>query len=713
MSSDDASTPGTESPLVHHWNVLRKRRTAVFGFTGALMAAVLVASLGATRYYSATATLEISPKAPVVLDVEKVTDVVPTMYGNEIALYYATQYRIIQSRAVMSEALERLRREHGFTDLDAASDPPMALREFMRVEPEPETHLVRIVIEYPDPQKAALIANTIAQTYMDVNLERTLDSSRQALKWLSEQQEVYRQRQTTSGEQVERYKAENGLISVEDRTPTAESLARLQAAWSDAHTRRVQVEAVVGELKRLSRNAGVIALANHLGHGNPVLGELLDRHETLKQERASLVSRYKEEHPEIVRLDGELAAVESQIRGQVDAIVGGKQAELRLVRNEEEMLAKELERTEQEMAKVGESMIRLKLLQTEAERNEMFFRNLDQRMTEVGLSQFLQANNIRFVDQAIPGQAPVRPQIALNLATALLVGLMGGATLALLLEYVDSSVKSQRDAEAAAGVPFLGVVPLVPKEEMERLDDELDRSIFVHAMPRSTVAECLRTVRTNLMFRAGRQPIRRLLVTSAAPREGKSFISSNLAAMIAMSGQRVLAIDGDLRRPTLHRRFQLSNATGLSNVLLGEMTLADAVQPTHVPGLHALVAGPMPDNPTELVGGGRMEDLLDRIEGYDLILIDSPPVNAVADALVLASMVDGMVFVIQANRTNRNLVAQCCARLREVNPHLLGAVVNKLDVKQAGYEYHYYYNEYGEYYSAPGPADPEPNAVNG
>lgn len=695
MSSENGTGNARDKQLLQYWGVLRKRRRTIFGFTGVLVATVLAVSLVSTRYYQSGAIIEISPKAPVVLDVEKVTDTVPQMYG-QMQAYYETQYKVLRSRSVMQEAFRRLREEHGFEDLDEHPDPAGHLRAITQVLPEFESHLVEIRVEYPDPETAALIANTIAQTYMDVNLSRSLETSQEALAWLKEQQGVYRDRKRGSDERVQAYRNAHGLVGPDDKNLTEETLARLQEAWGDAHTRRVTAEAIQGELSRISRNGGWLGLANHLQAENTVLQDMLGSYETLRQARAGGAARYKDEHPEMVLLDNEIRGVEEQIRARVDSIIAGQKAELQLVQKEEARLTKELEAFASTMEQLGADMIDLRMLTAEAERDELFFRSLDQRMTEVGLSQFLQANNIRFIDRARPSDDAVRPKVLLNLLSAVLVGLMGGASLALLMEFLDASVKSREDVEEA-GVSFLGVVPMVDPATMQSLPDEIDRSIFVNAMPRSQVAECLRTIRTNLLFRSGRRPLRRLLVTSAAPREGKSFISSNLATIIAMTGQRVLMIDGDLRRPTLHKRFGLPNTVGLSHVLAEETSLPDAVQHTHVPGLSVLVAGPMPENPSELLGASRIEALLDGITGYDLILIDSPPVSVVSDALVLASLADGVVFVIEANQTRKALAAQCCERLAEVTPNLLGAIVNKLDVRRSGYDYSYY-TEYEYYY---------------
>jgi len=259
-------------------------------------------------------------------------------------------------------------------------------------------------------------------------------------------------------------------------------------------------------------------------------------------------------------------------------------------------------------------------------------------------------------------------------------------------------VKTREDIEQVIGIPLLGVVPVVEPDEMRALTQEVDRSLFVHARPRSTVAECMRSIRTNVLFRAPQTSVRTLLITSAAPREGKSFTSANLAAIIAMTGSRVLIIDADLRRPALHKRFGLTNDIGLCSVFTEDATVEQVIQHSHITGLDVMVAGPPPPNPGELLGSDRMVQLLKSFRNYDFVIIDSPPVNVVADPLVLSSLVDGVLLVVEANRTGRNIVVQAQARLAEMKANVLGAVVNKLNIRTAGYGY-YYYDNYGYYYT--------------
>jgi succinoglycan biosynthesis transport protein ExoP len=699
----DQSNP-REALLIHYWYILQKRKTVVLVFMAVLAITVTIGTLLSDKYYSATAILEIQPKAPVVLDVNEVTEMVNTSTAVEMRAYYGTQYRILQSRTVISETIERLREEHGITDFDELAKPVKRFRSGLSIEPDAETHLVEIVFEYTDPEKAALFSNVLAETYIDQNLERSLDAAKLALEWLEDQHRIYRVRKTEADQKVHDYLWEENLLGMQEgRGRTQDALSKLQTAWSEAHTERIQVEATMTDLERLRNRGDFSALASYLSDEDPVLQRRMARLRELEEERGKLEGRYLPDHPSMRQIETELDQVRTAMQEQVDQIIRAHRAKLDLVSSREQALETDMEAITVQLEELEVKLIELEFLEADAKRNEEFYKSLDQRMSEVDLGGMIRANNVRVVDSAIANHDPVRPVLPVNVAMGLLMGLFGGCALAFFMEYLDSTVKSREDVEITVGMPFLGIVPLIEEQDVRTLTNSRDRSIFVHAVPRSNVAEALRSVRTNLLF-SGHGPLNRLLITSALPQEGKSFLTSNLSVLIAATGSRLLIIDADLRRPNLHKLFELENTQGLSTVLAGINRFEDCVIRTHVPNLHVLLAGPTPPNPAELLGSERMTELLDSITDYDMILIDSPPVNVVADPLMLSSLVDGVLVIIEANATSRSLVARTRDLLMEVNANVLGAVVNKLNVRRAGYGYYYY--DYGYYGEREGPAHP-------
>ncbi len=696
-----------EALLIHYWYILQKRKTVVLVFMAVLAITVTIGTLLSDKYYQSTAVIEIQPKVPVIFEVDEVAQMASTSNAIQMRAYYGTQYRILRSRTVMTNAITRLREEHGITDFDQAEKPEALFRAGLSIEPDAETHLVEVVYEYTDPDKAALFANALSEAYIEQNLERSLEAAKQALEWLEDQHRVYRVRKTEADQKVHEYLWEENLLGMQEgRNRTQATLETLQGAWSEAHTERIQVEATLEDLIRLRSRGDLSALASYLSDEDPVLQRRMARMRELEEERGKLEGRYLPDHPNMKQIDSEVEQVRQVMQEQVDQIIRGHKAKLELVLAREEALEQDMKEITAELEALEVKLIELEFLEADAERNESFYESLDQRMSEVDLGAMIRANNVRVVDPAIPNLDPIRPVLPVNVAMGLLMGLFGGCALAFFMEYLDSTVKSREDVEITVGMPFLGIVPLIEEQDLRTLTNSRDRSIFVHAVPRSNVAEALRSVRTNLLF-SGHGPLNRLLVTSALPQEGKSFLSSNLSVLIAATGSRLLIIDADLRRPNLHKLFELENTQGLSTVLAGINTFEDCVIETHVPNLHVMLAGPTPPNPAELLGSERMTELLDSIEDYDMIIIDSPPVNVVADPLMLSSLVDGVLVIIEANSTSRSLVARTRDLLMEVNANVLGAVVNKLNVRRAGYGYYYYdYGYYGERDAPTGPGAP-------
>lgn len=700
----------TEAVLLKYWFVLRSRWGLIALFTAALVGTTTLVSLITPKTYAAIATLEIQPKAPTIFNVEEVTELVDVGNPDERRSYYSTQYLIIQSRLVMEEAIRRLREEHGVTDFDEEENPVRFLRDIMTLQPEMNTFVVQIRVEQSDPEKAALFANVIAESYRDLNLRRAMQASQDALKWLEEQQEKYRLLQRESDEELHRFRTENDLVGADERREAIfQNLERLQTAQSETHISRIEAQSDYDRLSGLLNNGDWLGLATYLSADDLVLQDRLKNLRLRQQEATGLGTRYLPDHPRLRELASEISGLEAQVQAQVQEIVAGRRTALQVIIDREAALETEIAQAKADAQDLERRLIEYNFLAGAAERNEAFYRNLDQRRSEVDLAKLIESNNVSFIDRAIANPDPVAPRLDRNVAVALLVGVMGGFALVFFMEYIDRTIKGPEDIERLIKVPALGPVPMLSPDEILGLS-ELDRSIYVYARPKSQVAERLRDIRTNVLFRTPDHRQRRLLITSALPMEGKSFISANLCSIIAMTGHRVLLIDADLRRPTQHKLFQMDASVGLGSVLLGEATIEQAIQHTHVPNLDIMVGGPtLPASvvsPAELFDGDRMTRVLDNLPGYDIVVVDTSPIGAVADPLILSRFVDGVLMVVFASQTPRQLVKQAADRLREMEANILGAVVNKFDVRRAGYGYSYYYN-YGYGYGVYGEDSPE------
>lgn len=693
----------SDRQFLTYFNVLLRRRYLVLGFTVLLCALVAVLTARMQKLYSSAAVIEIRVRAPTVLAVDQVSDVGSQPFSNQVRMYFATQHRILQSRTVLTEALEKLRTEHGITEFVLEPNPVGALRKLMHLDPQPETNLVHVVVTHPDPEKAALYANTIADVYLEQNLSQAHSAATMALEWLDGKQQEYEILKLESDQAVHKYRRENGLIGFDERYNTLIlEFNQLQESWNSVHTELIRAEVEYTTLQEHLEAGEMEVLVSRLQVQDESLAQLKARQILSKTEEIERASRYGKDHPIRLRLrqqSTDLAtAMEEQVRHHMDA----EKAVVDMLRRQEEVLAVQLAEVEAEVEHLDERQIELRFLKSEAERIDSLYDSLDSRMSEIDVGKVVQANNIRIVDAAIPPMRHVSPNMVKNLAMALFLGLIGGVLLALAAEYLDNSVQSVDELTALLQAPILGHVPRIDPANLREITESRDREIYAFTKPHSKVAELLRSVRTNVLFRTGQRTSqaerRTLLVTSAGVKEGKTFVSGNLGAIIALSGSRVLVIDADMRRPRQHKAFDIDAKEGLSNVLIGELPVEQAIIPTHVPNLDLLPAGRIPTNPAELLGSAAMAELVAAATDYQVVIIDSPPMSAVSDPLIISPLVDGVLLVVEHGRTPKRAIRQCVTQMRHVDSTVLGAVVNKIDDRPGRYGYGTYYDYTYRYY---------------
>jgi succinoglycan biosynthesis transport protein ExoP len=331
------------------------------------------------------------------------------------------------------------------------------------------------------------------------------------------------------------------------------------------------------------------------------------------------------------------------------------------------------------------------VLKREVDSNARIYQMLAAREKETGVLSGIRTNNIRMVDRARVPRAPFSPNRPRALALGLLIGLAAGFGLVFFLEYLDDSVSDPDQLERFVHVPFLGPVPILEPKET----GPLARDLIAMKEPKSVYAEAYRTVRTSILFSSPDNPPRVFVVTSSGQQEGKSLTAVNLAVTMALNDKRVLLIDADLRKPRLHKVFEIENKCGLSNLIGGSPDVALALHKTKVPTLMVMPSGPVPPNPSELLGSVRLRKLLELLrEKFDVILLDCTPLIAVTDATVLATQVDGVILVIKSGATRRKILQRGVKQLQDVQAKIIGAVLNQVNVRNSSYYYAYYYSHY-------------------
>lgn len=694
--------------------ILLKRKWVVLTVFLAAVGATSVYTMRLPKIYSASASLVIDATTPQVLG-EGVRDAVEVgsgsyWYSKE---FYLTQHRIIRSRAVAQRVVDQLQlgRDPAFLGLEKLEpekqreameriDPVKVLQSRTFVEPVKDSRIVNVRVEDRDPERAALLANAIAEAYKASNLERRIDGNQEASEWLQDQLVDLKNKLTESELALYSFKKENDLLyaSFENKqTITAQKLLAISDTLTKVRTRKAEIDARVKQV-RAARDSNDLQKQMELGivASNRFIADLKLKYVDVQNEVNDLVERYGPEHPKMVAAQEKLKSARETLQREVDAIVVAALAESEEIAETERNLVALLEETKREAFENNKKEMDYKRLAREEENNQRLYDLVLKRMKELDLSGMLKTNNVRVLDPAQVSRVPVKPNVRRNIGLAALLGLFAGVGLAMLLEYQDRTVKGHADVEAL-GLNFLGLIPAIPGGEPNR---PVERDLYVMRQPKSTVAECTRTIRTNLLFLGPDKPIKTLVVTSAAPQEGKSTTLINVGMSFAQSGNKVLLIDSDMRRPRLHKSFGVSNEIGLSTLIVGEGSLEDAIKSTEVPGLYVLPSGPVPPNPAELLHTENFRKLTAELsDRFDRLLFDTPPVGAVTDPLVLANQMDGTLLVLKMLRTDRALAEQAVKSLRDVNAKVLGAVLNDVDLekKQYGYYLGYYYG-YGQYY---------------
>jgi capsular exopolysaccharide synthesis family protein len=694
--------------------VILRRKWLILVVFAVVVAATTLYTTRQPRVYAAQISLIIDPKEPRFLD-SQIQDV-----NSDTGSYYwankeylETQFKIIQSRAVSQRVVEKLglnadpdflglsrlpegkRRDELMAKIDAVS----LLQAKIKVEPVKDSRVSLIKVEDSEPNRAALLANEVAQAYMDELLAQKLKLTENASKWLDEQRGSLYSAATSSEMALYTFRKQADILAIDDRASmVSQKLQETSKALTEAQLTIAGLKARAAAIRNVQATQGAAdrlwAEALPAARENENLKVLKSRLQTLKDECTDLQSRYLDGHPKLIECKERLAVAEKDVERELSNLVLSTEAELKEAVEKERNLKELFEAAKAEAFDLERKKVELDKYRQDAENAKRQYESVFKRLKDIELSGALRTSNVRVLDAARPSMRPIRPNVPQGVAMGIIAGLILGLGLALLLEFLDSSVSSQTEVEEHLGLTFLGFVPTIPEPTAGPKD------LHVFREPKSLIAECTRAVRTNLLFMSPDKPFKRMLVTSSGPQEGKSTTVINLGITMAQSGNRVLLIDTDMRRPRLHKAFGVPNDVGVSSVVVGEGKAEDAIKSTEVPGLFVLPCGPIPPNPAELLHTQAFAELLSQLgEKFDRILLDSPPVGAVADAVVLATQVDGVVVVLKAGKTHREVAKRTVKALRDVKATIFGAVLNDVNFEKSKYGDYYYgyaYRYYGE-----------------
>jgi len=718
----ETETTGTGSPLlVDQIRILWKFRHVIAAVAIVTTAIVALWTLRQPKIYSAHVSIEFDPNPPRPLgrEVEGVQEGAQSYWLTRE--YYVTQYRILESQRVSEGVVRQLGLQHDadFLGVPAAqrsgfrsvslSRAASALRSRLTVEPVRDSRLVIVRVEDVSPRRAQLLANTIATVYIRQNLEQRMSVTVNALEWLGQQLDSLRGQVETSERALYDYRRSNNLLSVsyEDRrNHLVNRIERLSTALTETQTRRISVAARLSELRRAARAEDPLAIQAPELLASSLLQHLRERYEEARRERDSLGSRYGANAPQMLAVVERVREIADAIRHEIRNTVAAADAELRSTHSTEGGLRAALIDAQREALDLNLREIEYGRLSRERENNVKLYGIVLERTRETGLTRLLRVNNVRILDEAMLPGAPIKPRTAMNIVLGLLFGVFLGVGSAVLLIQADRTIRTQLDIEDKLHQTFLGMIPTVePRGIAARyryrygaVKDEgpiRNRDMVVHSHPTSAVAEACRVIRTNLLFMSPDIPLQTLMVASGHPQEGKTMVAMSLALTMAQSGKKVLLIDSDLRRPRVHKAIGIRPAVGITSVLVNEATLDEAIVETEVPNLYVLPCGPIPPNPSELLHSQRFHEILRTVkERFDRVVLDTPPIGVVTDALVIGPQVDGAVFVVRARKTQRARAAAMLTQLRSLSVRLAGVVLNDVDLRGDGGSQYYYGSAY-------------------
>jgi succinoglycan biosynthesis transport protein ExoP len=705
-----------EPHLLDYLIILRKHQWLIITFLLTVVTVVTIASFKMKPVYEAAARVEIDKESQNMVPFPD-----SNSYGEfeDSENYVETQSKILQSEtlALMTIKSMDLARYPEFGGSSAASVThegaiprrPAILGAFLGrlgVKRVPNSRLIQVQFEAEDPQLAAAVVNAHLQNFVEQNFRSKFDATTQATTWLSSELEELRIKVEKSEDARIAYERENQIWQIDEKQDiTTQKLADLSKAVTDAQTDVAQKEA----LYRMALSGNVDALP--AARTNDVISALVKRKSDLDENYAEALDQYGPNFPKVLRIAAQQKEVDDNLAAARKTMVESVGVEFDTAKTHVELLQEALDKQKAEANDLAEKLVQYHILQHDAESNKQLYDGLLQKLKEAGITTGLRSTNIRVVDPALAPASPSRPQKARNIFLAVLVGLVGGIGLALFREYLDNTVKSPDDIEALTGLPSLAVVPSLPglpstQGRLSRLAREAAPQsatgprveLLSYIQPKSQISEAFRALRTSLLLSQADHPPQVILVTSALPREGKTTAAVNLAVTLAQLGDRTLLMDSDLRKPGIRRALNLTGGkeVGLSSYLAGVSTLDEVLMPhPTINNLVALTTGPVPPSPADLLSSHRMrEAITDLRHRFKFVVIDSPPVMAATDAVILSALTDGVLLVVRSGETPKEAFTRTRDLLAAVKCRLLGVVLNAVDSSAPDYYYSYRYYPY-------------------
>jgi len=738
----DHSSIEIYSSLNTYWDILLKHRWLILAVAFACMSLLTIYSFMTKPEYRATARILVEPDNS---EVQNVNDLFHTSMSGDEFTFLATQVDVLRSDNLAWQTIQELQLEQtpefaknlkqiNRNSLDATRSKLLAaFEDRFIVERKRDTRMIEVSFDSTNAQLAARVVNALVKNYIEYNFRMKYDATRQTTSWMEQQLDELKNQVENSQQALVNYERQNSIVNIGNKESVAEqTLADLSHNLTQAQSDRMERESLYQLAASINTKVGVVAQ-------NDLLQKLEERDADLRGQYVDALAQYGEAFPKVVRIRGQIDELQTLIEQERKRTVERLRNDFDASKSREALLTTAVAKQKVMVGNFNQLLIQHNILKREFETNQQLYENLLQRLKDATISAGLRATNIHKVDEAAPTPVPVRPKKLQNSAIGLLAGLILGFLAAMMRESLDNSIQGAEEVERLTGVPALAIIPsqndLRPhayKNGHQRSPEEAkgaegnDALNTPHSLFKkrpalksgankvelsvlhnsgSALSESFRALRTAILLSTAEHPPKTLLVTSAHPKEGKTSVSLNLAITLAQKGCRVLILDADFRRPGVTSTLGLLNKRGLSNILSGTETLEKCIgQVDTLENLWVLPTGPCPPHPAELLASPSMGCLLQTIcQQFDHVIIDSPPVLLIADTMILSSMVDGVVIVVENEKTSRGAVVRACRVITNSGGRILGAVLNKVDARRDGYSGHYSYQDYygyADYYSA-------------
>jgi polysaccharide biosynthesis transport protein len=724
----------------NYLRIVIKHRWTILTIFVAIVVSAMIFTFTATPIYRGTVRLIIEKENPKVLSIQEVMAVDSS--GND---YYQTQYKIIESRAVAREVISRLQLDKN-DDFNPGRKKGIlsglvgAIRDFLAyagsflntkdpkiiktknemeyesalvnrfinnitVTPIRNSRLVDVSFDAKNPVLAAQIANTLAKAYIDKGLETRLKATQDAIVFLSNQIEQGKRKVDEAEQALLQYKEKAGIItdfSSDVENITAQKLATLNAQVIEAEMRRAEAQTRYERAAELEKNPEKAGSVTEILK-NDLIQQIKAMEVTNQNKMSELSNKYGKKHPQIIALQNEQDSLRTQKMEEIRRVINSLQHEYSVAAAKEQTLKSAMASQKGESLHLNEKAIQYNVLKREAQSTKEMYDLLFKRLRETSLTEDIRTGNIRIIDLAeVPGGS-VKPKKTQNMLIALILGIGLSLGTAFFLERIDSTIKIPADIKQHLHIPYLGPIPDFSSLQAEvtttvGLVHQFKNDLITVSSPKSTASEAYRGIRTNILFSSADIAPQVILISSAAPSEGKTITAANLAVVMAQMGNKVLLIDCDMRKPKLNKIFQTSRDKGMSTILVGGCEIAEAITPTKIPNLDIISSGPLPPNPSEIIGSHKMAAVIKELrQEYERIIIDSSPITAVTDAAILSKYADGAIIVIRCGETHLEMIKNGLTQFNSVNAHIFGAILNCVNMGREGYyyyQYHYYY--YGE-----------------